>query len=89
MTETYEQWEARRRYSVIHNQRPNSQSIETVVASGLTWDAATAKRKQLQDAEKLANPGKSSWTIDIFTIQLETPWVPVNQQQQTKGENTK
>lgn len=70
--ETYEQWMARRQYSVVRNSR--------VVAAGLSHTAARTMAERLQAAEWLSSPGETSWTIDLFGIQLDTPWVPVNQQ---------
>lgn len=87
MIETYEQWEARRTYSIIRSARPGNKTIKTVVASGLGYDQAHKLTDQLQKEWCAANPGYSCWTMDLFLLQLETPWVPVQQQQQTEKGN--
>lgn len=61
-----------RTYSIIRNRRIAGRSLDTVIESGLSWETASSKREELQLAERRANPMKTSWSMDIFNIQLET-----------------
>jgi hypothetical protein len=60
-------------YSIIrsHREAVRARTIETVVETGLSWEAADSQRNELQQAERDANPLKSSWTMDIFIVRME------------------
>jgi hypothetical protein len=62
-------------YSVIQSERVDGPefSRESVVESGLTLKAARAAQASRDAAERLLNPGASSWTAKIHTLQLEQP----------------
>lgn len=61
-------------YSVIRNSRVVGalhKGVDTVVVSGLSWDQAKAEADRLSRDEEVGQPGKSSWTRDLFYPQLE------------------
>ena len=58
-------------YSIIRNMRYGTDEIETVVASGLSWPVADAQRNELSAAYRKENPGKSSWSGEIFIVRME------------------
>ena len=78
LSSEYLQWMSNRRYRIIRSSNdPNTGRSETVVATGLTIDEAHKKQSELEAAEDSANPEKSSWTVNLYHIQLETPaWKP-------------
>jgi len=82
--ETYEQWMARREYSVVRNRYNGHRSTDTVVATGLRLDKAREMAERLNAQEWASSPGETSWTKALFMIQLDTPWVPVHQQLATQ-----
>jgi hypothetical protein len=59
-------------YDVIRNRRDQSGSHDEVVVRGLPLKEAREKAVELQHEYSKANPGKSSWTCDLFSIQLDT-----------------
>lgn len=60
-----------RSYSILRNERTGKGCTDAVVESGLSWEVASSKREQLQNAEIAAHPHKSSWTRAIYWIRLE------------------
>jgi hypothetical protein len=58
-------------YDVIRNRRDQSGSHDEVVARFLPHEAARAKAAELQAEYRKANPGKDSWTADLFHVQLD------------------
>ena len=59
-------------YSVVRNSHPDAGVwCDKIECSGLTWEAAKAKAAELTAAENKAFPGRSSWSGDIFWIQME------------------
>lgn len=61
-----------RTYEVIRSSRTPAGAKETVERTGLTHPQASAEREKLQEVERLAHPGQTSWTYDIFSIRLES-----------------
>lgn len=61
-----------RTYSIIRSSRQSQRTVETVVETGLSWEAADSERNKLADADRAENPLKSSWTRDVFVVQMET-----------------
>jgi HrpA-like RNA helicase len=59
-------------YDVIRNRRDQSGSHDEVVVRGLPLKEAREKAVELQHEYSKANPGKTSWTSDLFHIQLDT-----------------
>jgi len=57
-------------YDVIRSHRDED---DEVVVRGLTLDAARQKAKELSADYRKANPGKTSWTGDLFGIRLDKP----------------
>jgi hypothetical protein len=60
-----------RTYNVIRSHRGKDRIREEVVEAGLDWDAADAKRNQLNEAERRAHPDQTSWMRDLFLVQRE------------------
>ena len=60
------------RYSIIRGHRDTDGTWNKVEASGLTLEAARAKEAELTKAEKKLHPKKTSWTRDVFCLQLES-----------------
>jgi hypothetical protein len=61
-----------RRYSVIKSHRGRDLKVwEKVVATDLSLEDARRKERELNDTERAAHPELSSWTRDLFFIQLE------------------
>jgi hypothetical protein len=72
--ESYEDWRARRRYSVVCNRWIGRRSVDRVIARGMVLEDARTLRDRLQSREH-ARPGwRSSWTARLFSLRLETPW---------------
>jgi len=44
-----------------------------IVDTGLAWETALTRARELSVAEGLADPTKTSWTRDLFHCQLEGP----------------
>jgi hypothetical protein len=83
--ETYEQWLAARRYSVVRNTRKGSRSEDVIITSGLRLEQAREMSERLNGQEWASSPGETSWTLGLHMIQLDTPsWVPVHQQLATQ-----
>lgn len=79
--QTYEEWLAARRYSVVRHRNPRQgKRTENVVATGLSLTFARQMAERMQATEWASSPGETSWTIDRFSIQLDNPWVPVHRQ---------
>jgi len=60
-----------RTYSIIRSSRKNRKTVETVMETGLGWDAADSQRNEIAAAYRAANPLKSSWSGDVFIVQME------------------
>ena len=60
-----------RTYSILRSSRTSGKTIETVVTTGLSWEVASSERAKLDAAEAEAHPLQTSWTSDLFIIQLE------------------
>ncbi len=60
-----------RTYSVLRSRRQSQKTIETVVDTGMSWEAADRKRNERDDAERKAHPELSSWTRDLYIVRLE------------------
>ena len=58
-------------YSIIRVHRDQDGEWEKIVESGLDWETARRKAVEWSEAERLANPEKTSWTVDLFYCQLE------------------
>jgi hypothetical protein len=58
-------------YNVIRSHRDKDGEYEEVVARGLTLDVARQKANELGAEYRKANPGKSSWTGDLFGLRLD------------------
>lgn len=71
----WEEWYANRRFRIVRSNRVPD--VHEVLATGLTSDVADDRIKELTAAYRLANPGKTSWSSDLFHKEMETPpWVP-------------
>jgi len=57
--------------SIIRAHRDRDGEWEEIVESGLDWETARRKAVEWIAAERLANPEKTSWTLDLFYCQLE------------------
>ena len=55
-------------YSIVRVHRDRDGEWEKIVDSGLDWETARRKAVELSTAERVANPAKTSWTLDIFYI---------------------
>jgi hypothetical protein len=60
-----------RTYSILRSSRQNQKTVETVVDTGMSWEAADSKRNKRDAAERKAHPEKSSWTRDLFIVRME------------------
>lgn len=60
-----------RTYTILRSSRSSGKTLETPVASGLSWDEADAERNGLDRAEREAHPEQTPWTRDLFILQLE------------------
>jgi hypothetical protein len=60
-----------RTYSIIRSSRKGQKTIETVLETGLTWELADSRRNAIAAAYREANPRKSSWSGDLFNVQME------------------
>jgi hypothetical protein len=59
-------------YSVIRNHRgKDGDCWDKIVVSGLTWEAAQAKERELIAAEIAAHPEQTCWARDVFWILME------------------
>ena len=77
MSQTYEQWLASREYRIVRSSNSGKTPVKTTLATGLPFEVAKARCKELDKAWRDANPGKSSWTADLHFPELETPpWTP-------------
>jgi hypothetical protein len=61
-----------RTYSIIRSSRKNQKIVETVLETGLSWEAADSQRNELAEADRAENSLKSSWTRDVFVVQMES-----------------
>jgi hypothetical protein len=60
------------KYSVIRNHRgKDGDCWDKIIVSGLTWEAAQVKERELQTAEMAEHPEQTCWVRDIFWILLE------------------
>lgn len=63
-----------RTYSVIRGEHPAAgEWTQSVVETGLTFEAARASQAARDRAERLLHPERSSWTATHHHIQLEEP----------------
>ena len=60
-----------RTYSIIRSSRQSQKTVKTLVETGLSWEAADSKRDELAAVDRAENPHKSSWTRDVFVVQME------------------
>jgi hypothetical protein len=60
-----------RTYSIIRCSRKVQKTMETVLETGLAWKTADSTREKLAEADRAANPGKSSWVRDMFEVRIE------------------
>lgn len=63
-----------RTYTVFRNvSHPKGSrfNYDVTVKTGLTWDAASQLRDKLQEEERQAHPERTSWTCDLYCIQME------------------
>jgi hypothetical protein len=60
-----------RTYRIVRSSRPSQKTVETTIETGLSWEVADKKRNELGEAYRAANPLKSSWTRDLFIVQME------------------
>lgn len=60
-----------RTYSIIRSRRRSQKTVETIVATGLSWADADSQRNAMAEADRAAHPTESSWTRDVFVVQLE------------------
>jgi len=57
-------------YTVSRNQRSKAEISNAVVASGLCLAEARTLQEKLQNAEATAKPNETSWTRDVFWLEL-------------------
>ena len=67
-----------RTYRIIRNHRDTDGQWDVVVQSGLDWNTADAKRNELSRAEMALHPTKTSWTRDLFIVEMEKAPAPVS-----------
>lgn len=60
-----------RTYSIIRSSRPGRKTVETILETGHTWEVADRRRNVMTDEYRLLNPGKSSWSSDLFEVRME------------------
>jgi hypothetical protein len=53
-----------------------SKRVVTKVQTGLSYEAAKVEEDRLNAESMAANPGRSCWSIPLFTVERETPYVP-------------
>jgi len=59
-------------YRILRNIRTRTGSRDVVVATNReTYAIADQERNVLQEAERKAKPRETSWTYDIFVVELE------------------
>jgi hypothetical protein len=61
--ETYEEWLARREYSVVRNHYKGHPSNDVVVAAGLSLEQAREMAERLNGQEWASSPGSTSWAL--------------------------
>lgn len=61
-----------RSYAILRSSRWSGTTVETVIEGGLNWEAADAKRNVLTASEAELHPDQTSWTRDLFIVQMES-----------------
>ncbi len=65
-----------RTYSIIRSSRRCQKTVNTVLEQGLSWETADSRRNQLAANDRAEHPLRSSWSRDVFVVQMELAGKP-------------
>ena len=58
-------------YRILRNTRHGSGWQDIIEAKGLCWEEAAQRRDRMTEEEIVKHPNKTSWTRDVFIIEME------------------
>lgn len=71
LEEMRRRWHETHTYSVVRSHREPKNQSRTIVATALHWDDAQKMADKLQEEECRKKPLESSWTRDVFLVEME------------------